>query len=206
MFPIAVLASGRGSNLEAILEAQKSNHLNAQVAAVISDNPKARALKVAQEFGINNYALDFALFKNKEEYNRSLIKLLKETKIQLVVLAGYMRLLSPSVVGAFPNKIINIHPSLLPAFPGLNAQKQALDYGVKYTGCTVHFVDKEMDTGPIIGQKVVPVLAGDTLEELTCRILKEEHALYPQVINWIAANKVSIINRKVSVQGEEKLL
>ncbi|MFA5536988.1 MAG: phosphoribosylglycinamide formyltransferase [Bacillota bacterium] len=204
MFPIAVLASGRGSNLRAILEAQQNNYLQAQVGLVISDNPEAGALKIAQEFGVNHHVLDFALYDDKEDYNRRLIKLLTEAGIQLVVLAGYMRLLSPAVVEAFPYKIINIHPSLLPAFPGLAAQRQALDYGVKFTGCTVHFVDKGMDTGPIIGQRVVPVLANDTLEELTNRILKEEHILYPQMINRVATNKVRIINRRVAVQEEEK--
>lgn len=205
MFSIAVLVSGRGSNLEAIINKQKSGSLKAKIAIVITDNPNAKAIEKAKEHNIPYRILESSLFAGKEDFNQNLIAALKEAKVKLVVLAGYMRLLAPSVIKAFPNKIINIHPSLLPAFPGLEAQKQALDYGVKFSGCTVHFVDGGMDTGPIIAQRVVPVLAEDTLEDLSDRILKEEHLLYPQVINWFAGDKVKLIGRKVFVQEEEKV-
>lgn len=205
MFSIAVLVSGRGSNLEAMIKAEKDGFLKAKISIVISDNPKAKALDKAKEHKIPCRVLDPTLFESKVEFNQNLINLFRQYRVQLVVLAGYMRLLTPSVIEAFPNQIINIHPSLLPAFPGLDAQKQALNYGVKYSGCTVHFVDGGMDTGSIIAQRVVPVYDTDNLEELTNRILKEEHSLYPQVINWLAEGRViKLTGRKVIVQGEEK--
>jgi len=202
MYPIAVLASGRGSNLEALIQAQKAGELKGEIALVISDNPRARALEKAARYGIPHQVIEPAAFPDRETFDEALIACIQQHRIQLIVLAGYMRLLSPRVIRAFPRKIINIHPSLLPAFPGLNAQEQAWRYGVKYSGCTVHFVDEGMDTGPIIAQRVVPVLPGDTPADLADRILQEEHRLYPQVVRWLAEGRISLEGRKVIIKGE----
>jgi phosphoribosylglycinamide formyltransferase-1 len=202
MYRIAVLASGRGSNLEAIIQAWKAGELGGEIALVLSDNPKARALERAAKYKIPHQVVNPASYSNREAFDEALIEVLKEYQVELIVLAGYMRLISARVLQAFPWKIINIHPSLLPAFPGLNAQEQAWQYGVKYSGCTVHFVDEGMDTGPIIAQRVVPVLPGDTVTDLTDRILKEEHRLYPQVIRWFAEGRVILQGRKVLIKGE----
>ncbi|HHU31421.1 MAG: phosphoribosylglycinamide formyltransferase [Zhaonellaceae bacterium] len=199
MLKVGVLASGRGSNLEALLKQCANKKIAAQVVVVISDKAEAKALAKADEYNVPAFFIDPKVYSSKTEYNRALISKLKNFKVDLVVLAGYMRILDPLFIEAFPGKVINIHPSLLPAFPGLNAQGQALTGGVKYSGCTVHFVDEGMDTGPIIAQAVVPVLPEDTVEVLAQRILAEEHILLPKVVNWIAQGRVKLKGRQVVI-------
>ena len=194
---IAVFASGRGSNLQALIDASASGFIPAEIKLVISDNKNAVALKRAEAARIENIFIDPDKFNTKSEYEKNLIELLKKYKIDLIVLAGFMRILTPTLINQYKNKIINIHPSLLPAFKGLNAQKQAIDYGVKYSGCTVHFVDAGVDTGPIIEQAVVKVDENDSAEDLSKKILKEEHRIYPGVIRDILKDKIIIEDRKV---------
>ncbi len=197
---IAVLASGRGSNLQAIIDAIEAKTLNAVITLVISDKENAQALKRAAKHKIPHLFLDPKKSSFKDEYEEKLVEKIKQQGADLIVLAGWMRLLGEKFIKSFPDAIINIHPSLLPAFPGLDAQKQAFDYGVKYTGCTVHFVDEGMDTGPIIAQQIVPVTGEDTLETLTKKILKEEHLLYPRVIQLISEGRVEKQGRKVRIK------
>ncbi|MFN2340251.1 MAG: phosphoribosylglycinamide formyltransferase [Halanaerobium sp.] len=204
MFKIAVFASGRGSNFQSIIDQIKSGDLAAEVELLISDNQNAGALKRAEHEDVEHVFIDPAHFETKADYEEELIGLLKGAGVELVVLAGYMRILSPLFVKEFKNQIINIHPSLLPAFKGLDAQKQAVDYGVKYSGCTVHFVDQGMDSGPIIKQAVVEVKEDDSADDLAARILKEEHRIYPEAVKLIAEGKVKIEGRKVKILKEEK--
>ncbi|UQZ88109.1 phosphoribosylglycinamide formyltransferase [Deltaproteobacteria bacterium Smac51] len=182
---LGIMVSGRGSNMEAILKEIDSGNLAAEVGVVISDNPTAGALNILAETKVPTLVAERSAFRDKESFEKVLIGVMIEYRVELVVLAGYMRLLGPTFIQAFSGRIINIHPSLLPAFPGLNAQRQALDYGVKVAGCTVHFVNEQMDGGRIIAQAVVPVLPNDDVDALSARILKEEHRLLPQVIGWI---------------------
>jgi len=196
---IAVLASGRGSNLQAIIESIEAGKLNVSIAVVISDNEDAFALKRASEKNTPGIFLDPAKATNRREYDLLLAEQVKEQEVDLVVLAGWMRLLGQGFLDEFPDRVINIHPSLLPAFSGLDAQKQAFDYGVKYTGCTVHFVDVGMDTGPIIAQEVVPINQNDTLDSLTKKILNEEHVLYSKVIQMFSEKRISKDGRKVVI-------
>jgi phosphoribosylglycinamide formyltransferase 1 len=190
---IGVLISGRGSNLQAIIDAVTSRRLNAQIAVVISNRPDAAGLRRAQNAGVEALLVDHtdkARFSTREDYDRELVRLLKERDVGLVCLAGYMRLLTKVFLDAFPNAIINIHPSLLPAFAGTNAQYQAWEHGVKWTGATVHLVTAELDGGPIVLQEAVPVKDSDDIETLSARILEREHHLYPLAIqlmlngNW----------------------
>lgn len=160
--------------------------LNAEIAIVISDKSGARGLELARERGIEAVAIE-RRGRNREEHEHEIIEALREREVDLVCLAGYMRLLSPCFVEAFRGRILNIHPSLLPAFPGLDAQRQALDHGVKESGCTVHFVDETLDGGPIIAQRVVPVIEGDTVDTLSARILEQEHQLYPEAVAAVLA-------------------
>jgi phosphoribosylglycinamide formyltransferase-1 len=198
---LGVLVSGRGSNLEALIKAQQAGRLGAEIVVVISDNPKAEALQKASRYGIDCQLVDPRLYSDRFEFDRALRRVLEKYRVDLVVLAGFLRILSAEFLAAFPGRVINIHPSLLPAFPGLRAQRQAWEYGVKYTGCTVHFVNEELDGGPIIAQAVVPVLPEDTPESLAARILAEEHKLYPQVISWLAQGRVKIEGRRVIICG-----
>lgn len=170
---LGLLVSGNGSNLQAILEACEQKKIEAEVAVVISNNPKAFALGRARRYHVPTHVVE-----NEIDLERSILKILKESQVELVCLAGFMKILSPSFIKEYPRRIINIHPSLLPSFPGLNAQRRALEAGVKITGATVHFVNEGCDTGPIIMQSTVPVLDGDTVETLRERILKEEHKIY----------------------------
>lgn len=197
---IAVLASGRGSNLQAIIDGVENGLIPAEIAVVVSDNPQAKALRIAESHGIENAVFPREDYPNKESFNLALVDFLKKKEVDLVCLAGYMRIVGPAFVRVFPNRIINIHPSLLPSFPGLDGQKQALEYGVKVSGCTVHFVDEGMDTGPIIAQRTVPVYEDDTEESLSLRILEQEHQLYPLVIRHIALGNVRIDGRKVFIK------
>ena len=203
MINIGVLVSGRGTNLQAIIEAIEEGKIAGEIKVVISDNSEAYALKRAQRYHIDTRYIHFKEFKNREDYEKEIIKTLKENKIELVVLAGYMRILSPYFIRSYKNKIMNIHPALLPSFPGLHVQKQAIDYGVKVSGCTVHFVDEGLDSGPIIMQKAVKVKEGDTEETLAKRILKEEHKIYPRAIQLFAEERLEINGRRVFIKERE---
>jgi len=197
IFNIAVLVSGRGSNLQSIINSIERKELDVNLSVVISNKKEAMALERAKKNGIKTIFIDPTAYLNSQEYDKELIKKLRELSIDLVCLAGYMRILSKEVIQSFDRKIINIHPSLLPAFPGLNAQKQAIKYGVKFSGCTVHFVDSGIDTGPIIMQTAVPVYDNDDEKSLSKRILEQEHYLYPKAIKMIRENKINLSGRTV---------
>lgn len=194
---LGVLVSGRGTNLQALIDASKDKDYPAEVVVVISNNPSAYAIERAKRENIPVFVIKREDYKNKKEYEESIKKILLEFKVDLIVLAGYMKIVGKTLLEAFPNKIINIHPSLLPSFPGLEAQKQALEYGVKISGCTVHFVDEGIDSGPIIGQIAVPVYDDDTPETLAERILKEEHKLLVESVKKIITEEYEIIGRRV---------
>jgi phosphoribosylglycinamide formyltransferase-1 len=193
---LGVLISGRGSNLQAIIDAIAAGRLRAAIAVVISNVAGAAGLERARAAGIETLVLPHSLHATRADYDRRLIETLRGHRVNLVCLAGFMRLLSPDFIEAFPNQILNIHPSLLPAFPGLHAQRQAFEYGVKMTGATVHFVDASLDAGPIILQSAVPVLDTDTVERLAARVLDEEHRLYPQAIQLVLDGGWSIEGRR----------
>jgi phosphoribosylglycinamide formyltransferase 1 len=194
---IAVLLSGRGSNFEALAESAAAGRIpGAEIAIVISNQPDALGLKRAQERGIATRMIPSKGLQ-REVYDRQVTAVLQEYKVDLICLAGYMRLLSPYFVAAFPQRILNIHPSLLPSFPGLESQKQALEHGVKFAGCTVHFVDENLDAGPIILQAVVPVLDSDDEYALSERILKEEHRIYSEAVKLILEGQWRIEGRRV---------
>jgi len=197
---LGVLASGRGSNLQAIIDACREGWLKAEVAVVISDQEKAYALERARLAGIPALFINPGIYNNKDEYESAIVDTLNSYKVELVCLAGYMRLVGRKMLNAFPDKILNIHPALLPSFPGLNAQQQAWEYGVKYSGCTVHFVDEEVDAGPIIIQAVVPVLDEDTPETLAARILEQEHRIYPEAINFYSSGCLVKEGRRVRIK------
>jgi len=199
---IGVLVSGNGSNFQAIVDALEAGRItNGRIACLISNKADAYALERAQKHNIPALVLDHRQYPNRAAYDQALVALLKEHGVQLVVLAGFMRLLSPVMVEAFPHAMMNIHPALLPAFPGLDAQQQALEYGVRYTGCTVHFVDTGTDTGPIILQAVVPILADDTLETLSDRIHGEEHRIYPEAVRLFCAGRLRVEGRRVHISA-----
>lgn len=201
---LAVLASGRGSNLQAILEAIREGKLSARVAVVISDNPEALALERARQQGLPALLVKPQAYSSKAAYEQKLVEICKSYQVELVVLAGYMRLLSSTFLKHFLNRVVNIHPALLPAFIGLNAQHQALEYGVRFSGCTVHFVDNGMDTGPILLQAVVPVCPHDTEDTLAARILVQEHRIYPLALELIAQGQVHLEGRRVWIEDWEK--
>ena len=198
IFKLAVLVSGRGSNLQAIIDSIDREELDAHLSIVISNTKDAMALKRAEKHGIKTIFIDPSTYLNSKEYNKALVLKLKEFSIDLICLAGYMRILGEEVIQTFEKKIINIHPSLLPAFPGLNAQKQAINHGVKFSGCTVHFVDSGVDSGPIILQTAVPVYDNDDEKSLSKRILEQEHYLYPKAIKMIQENKIRLNGRIVT--------
>lgn len=196
---IGILISGRGSNMTAIVEAVQSGQIpDSDVAVVISDKTGAEGLEKARTHGIETVVVT-RKGRLREEHDTEIIAELKKHGVELVCLAGYMRLLSPEFVRAFPDKIINIHPSLLPSFPGLNAQKQAIEYGVKISGCTVHFVDEHLDHGAIILQKAVEVADDDTAESLSAKILEHEHALYIEALKTIVERNYKIVGRRISL-------
>jgi phosphoribosylglycinamide formyltransferase-1 len=190
------LISGRGSNFEAIADHVAAGQIDAGIAAVISNRPEARGLEAARERGLNAVSIP-SKGLDREIYDRMVMDELGKHDVDLVCLAGYMRLLSASFIRRYPGRILNIHPSLLPAFPGLDAQHQALEHGVKITGCTVHFVDEDLDAGPIILQAAVPVLDHDSVEALSARILREEHRIYSEAIRLVLAGKYRIEGRRV---------
>ena len=182
---IAILISGRGSNMVALADAiQHGTIPNAEIVVVISDQPDAKGLRAAEERGLRTLVIE-RRGRKREEHDREIVSVLRNEQIDLICLAGYMRVLSPFFVKSFAERILNIHPSLLPLFPGLDAQRQALDHGAKVSGCTVHFVDNTLDGGPIIAQRSVPVLDDDTVETLSTRILEQEHILYPEAVRSI---------------------
>jgi phosphoribosylglycinamide formyltransferase 1 len=199
LLKLGVLISGNGSNLQSIIDHIEKDSLKAIIKIVISNNPEAYGITRAKKHGIPVVVLKNGAFKNKEEFDLELIRILKNNYVDLVILAGFMRIITPTLLKAFPQKIMNIHPALLPSFPGIHGQKQALEYGVKISGCTVHFVDEGVDTGPIIIQSAVQVFDNDTEETLAARILKEEHKIYPRAIQFFAEGKIEINGRKVRI-------
>ncbi len=203
LYRIGVLISGRGSNFKAIAENIKAGYIrNAEIVVVISNRSNAGGLDIARSFGIEALFVDPEGL-SRQRYDEQLIKILKQYEVNLVVLAGFMRILTPSFIEAFRDRIVNIHPALLPSFKGLHAQRQALQAGVRFAGATVHFVTEEMDSGPIIVQSVVPVLCGDTEETLSKRILRTEHKIYPYAIKLITEGKLRIENGRVIYDSEE---
>lgn len=197
---VGVLASGSGTNLQAIIDAAEAGKIAARVAVVISDKKDAYALTRAKKHKITHFFVDLSSFPSRAEYDRHLISLLREHKVDLVVLAGYMLLVGPEFVRAFPHRIMNIHPALLPSFPGTHGVADALKYGVKISGVTVHFVDEELDTGPIILQEAVSVLDDDTEETLHQRIHQVEYKLYPLAIKLFAEGKLRVEGRRVRIE------
>jgi phosphoribosylglycinamide formyltransferase 1 len=196
---IGVLVSGSGTNLQSILDACARGDLPARVVCVISNKADAFALQRAKSAGIPALHLDHRAHAGRESYDAALVATLREFGVELVVMAGFMRIITPVLLEAYPMAVMNIHPALLPAFPGLHAQRQALDYGAKFAGCTVHFVDAGTDTGPIIMQAAVPILEEDTEETLSARIQKEEHRVYPQAVRLFAEGRLSVVGRQVRV-------
>jgi phosphoribosylglycinamide formyltransferase-1 len=197
--PLGVLISGGGTNLQSIIDAIEAKRLDAEVRVVISNKDSAYGLVRAKNHGIPTEILDHKKYPSREAYDEAIVKLLEARGVELVILAGFMRLLSPVLVKAYSNRIMNIHPALLPAFPGLHGQKQALEYGVRFAGCTVHFVNEECDQGPIIIQATVPAYPDDTEETLSARILKAEHRIYPRAIQLYSEGRLRVEGRKVFV-------
>ena len=199
--PIGVLISGGGTNLQAIIDAIEAKKLDAKIQVVLSNKADAYGLTRAKQHGIATAVLDHKSFASREDYDQAVVDVLRARGAELVILAGFMRLLSPVFIKAYSNRIMNIHPSLLPSFPGLHVQKKALDHGVRFAGCTVHFVNEECDEGPIIIQAVVPVYPDDDEATLAARILKQEHRIYPRAIQLYAEGRLHVTGRKVLVDG-----
>jgi phosphoribosylglycinamide formyltransferase-1 len=197
---IVVLASGRGSNFQAVVDAIAAGTIPAVCVNLITDNPEAYAIERAQKAGVPVVVIDYSSFPSREVYERALLSAMQEQNADLFVLAGYMRILGKAIVQAFPGKMVNIHPALLPSFTGLHAQRQAVNYGVKVAGCTVHFVDESLDCGPIILQKCVPVLGDDDEDTLAERILIEEHRCYPEAIRLFCEDRLEIVGRQVRIR------
>jgi phosphoribosylglycinamide formyltransferase 1 len=197
--PIGVLVSGSGSNLQSIIDRIEEGKLDAVIKVVISNIPGVYALERAKKHGIPVEVIEHKAYPDRESFDRAMVEILRSHSVELVVMAGFMRVLTPYFLRSFAMKIMNIHPALLPAFPGIHVQKKAVEYGVKFSGCTVHFADEGVDTGPIIIQAVVPVLDDDTEESLAARILKEEHRIYPRAIALYAAGRLRFSGRKVAV-------
>lgn len=197
---LGVLISGRGSNLQAILEAIDEGRLDAYVGIVVSNKNDAPGLERARKAGATTAVLSHEDYDSREAFDEAVLSRLGEHDVEVVCLAGFMRILSPVLVRAFPNRILNIHPSLLPAFVGLNAQKQAVEHGAKVSGCTVHLVDEELDHGPILLQQTVPVLEDDTEETLSARILEQEHKLYTEAIRLVLDGKVRVEGRRAIIE------
>jgi phosphoribosylglycinamide formyltransferase-1 len=199
---LGILVSGRGSNLQAIIENIAQGKLSAEIVVVISDQADAYALERAKQHRIPGIHISTKGYKSRREaYNALLLSELQKHDVELVCLAGFMRIITPALIKAYPNRIVNIHPALLPSFPGLHVQKAALEHGVKFSGCTVHFVDEGMDTGPIIMQAVVPVLDNDTEDSLSERILKQEHKIYSRAIQLYAEGRLRIDHKRVFISG-----
>lgn len=203
---LGVLASGNGSNLQAIIDQCRDGRLSAEVVLVISNKPQAGALNRARKAGIPVAVIDHREHPERAAFDRTMVTALQNAKVDLVVLAGFMRILTSVFLEAFPQRIMNIHPALLPAFPGVAAQRQALEYGVKIAGCTVHFVDPGVDSGPIIIQAAVPVLDGDDESTLAKRILEQEHRIYPRAIQLFAEGRLRIDGRHVCIDPPPEAL
>ena len=201
---IGVLISGGGTNLLSIIDAIEAKQLDAKIQFVLSNKADAYGLVRAKNHGIPTEVLDHRSFPSREAYDQAVVDLLHGRGVELVVLAGFMRLLSPVFIKAYSNRIMNIHPALLPAFAGLQVQKKALEHGVRFAGCTVHFVNEECDEGPIIIQAVVPVFTDDTGAALMARILKQEHKIYPRAIQLYAEGRLRVVGRRVFVDGAGK--
>ncbi|MDZ4343202.1 MAG: phosphoribosylglycinamide formyltransferase [Candidatus Binatia bacterium] len=202
--PIGVLVSGSGTNLQAIIDEIEAKRLDAKIEVVLSNKADAYGLVRAKNHRIATEVLDHKQFSSREAYDQAVVDILHARGVELVVLAGFMRLLSPVFVKAYSNRIMNIHPALLPSFPGLHVQKKAVDHGVRFSGCTVHFVNEECDEGPIIIQAVVPVFPDDSEESLAARILKQEHRIYPRAIQLYAEGRLHVEGRRVLVNGLAK--
>lgn len=198
---IGVLASGRGSNFQAIIDAMETGYIQARINVLITDNPKAFSIERAEKHGIESLVMRPKDYGAREEYFTTIASELKNRGVGLVVLAGFMRIVGKPLLDAYPNSVMNIHPALLPSFPGLHGQKQANDYGVKISGCTVHFVDEGMDTGPIIIQAAVAAKDDDTEETLSARILILEHKIFPEAIKLFAEGRIEMRGRKVRIKG-----
>ncbi len=201
MLKIGVLASGRGSNFQAIIDEIESGRIIAKIEILIVDNSDAYAIERAKKHGIPYMYIDPKEFKTKEAFYEKIRDELLSKGVELVILAGFMRIVKKPLLDAFPNRIMNIHPALLPSFPGLHGQKQAVDYGVRISGCTVHFVDEGVDSGPIIIQAAVPVHPDDTEDSLSERILKVEHKIFPEAIRFFAEGRLEVHGRKVKIKG-----
>lgn len=204
MLTIGVLASGRGSNFQSIIDNIESGYINAKIAVLITDNPKAYAIERAKKHDIESLVINPKKFPDKDSFYTHLADELQKRGVNLVVLAGFMRVVGKPLIDRYRSKIMNIHPALLPSFPGLHSQKQAIDYGVKISGCTVHFVDEGVDTGPIIIQAAVPAYEDDTEDSLSERILKQEHIIFPLAIKLYADGKIRVEGRKVSITTVRK--
>jgi len=198
---IGVLASGGGTNLQSIIDGCTNGDIDGQIVVVISNNPEAGALNRATNAGLTTECINHRNFSQRQLFDNAVVQKLLDNRVELVVLAGFMRIIGQQFLDAFPGRIINIHPALLPAFPGLHVQQKAIDYGARFSGCTVHFVDGGVDTGPIIIQAVVPILDTDNDDTLSARILDQEHKIYPQAIQWFAQGKLKVDGRKVSIIG-----
>jgi phosphoribosylglycinamide formyltransferase-1 len=196
---LAVFVSGSGSNLQAIIDAKVPT---VEIALVFSNNPNAYAIERIKKYGISSLVIDHGGYSSREDYEKEILRSIESYNIDLIALAGFMRILSPYFVSRFKNRIMNLHPALLPAFAGINSVKRALEYGVKYTGCTVHFVDEGVDTGPIILQSVVPIFENDTEDSLLERIHEEEHRIYPEAIRLFSEGKLKIRGRRVSIESQ----
>jgi phosphoribosylglycinamide formyltransferase-1 len=203
LLSIGVLASGRGSNFQSIIDAIESGTLKARIVLLITDNPNAFALERARNHGIETLIMPPNLYATRNDYFKAVVQELRIREVGLVVLAGFMRIIGKPLIEAYRDKIMNIHPALLPSFPGLHGQKQAQDYGVRISGCTVHFVDEGMDTGPIIIQAAVPVSFDDTEDSLSERILKLEHKIFPEAIRLYSEGRIEVTGRKVKIAGAE---
>lgn len=204
---VAVLASGRGSNLQAVIDAIEAGQVQAQIVAVLSNKKEAVALERARKHGLNDLFIDPKPFagrsESREAYDRSLLEVLQQHEVELVLLAGYMKIVTAVLVNAYANRMMNIHPSLLPSFPGLDVQKKAIDWGCKLAGCTVHFVTEGVDEGPIIIQAAVPILDADTPETLSARILLQEHKIYPRAVQLFAEGRLRVYGRRVFIDAAE---
>jgi len=196
MKKLGILISGRGSNFEAIARSVQAGKIPAEIGVVISNKEETAGLAIARQMGLNAICIP-SKGKEREAFERELVAALRQHEVDLVCLAGFMRVLTPYFIREFKGRILNIHPAILPSFPGVEAQKQALDYGTKFTGCTVHFVDEGVDTGPVVAQAVVPVLDDDTAETLAARILKEEHRIYTEAVCLVIEDKIRIEGRRV---------
>jgi len=201
LMSIGVLASGRGSNFQSIIDAIEAGSLRAKIVLLITDNPNAFAVERARKHGIEPLIMVPNQYGTRNDYYKAVVQELRTREVGLVVLAGFMRIIGRPLIEAYRNRVMNIHPALLPSFPGLHGQKQAQDYGVKISGCTVHFVDEGMDTGPIIIQAAVPVSFEDTEDSLSERILKLEHKIFPEAIRLFSEGRLEVIGRRVKIAG-----